>query len=137
MKKIIALFITLIAASPVLFSQTKAGKVDSVKHATYYTCPMHSEIVSEQAGKCPKCGMELNLSGKEQLNRSVTKNYTCPIHLDVFKHKPGKCPQCGQKLSLSTKEQMKSEVVKANTCSMHPEIALDKDGKCPKCNDGK
>lgn len=24
-----------------------------------YTCPMHSEVVSDKPGKCPKCGMEL------------------------------------------------------------------------------
>lgn len=28
-----------------------------------YTCPMHSEIVSEQPGNCPKCGMVLVLKG--------------------------------------------------------------------------
>jgi transcription initiation factor IIE alpha subunit len=134
MKKIIVLLITIFAASPVLFSQTKAGKVDTVKHATFYSCPKHAEIVSEEPGKCPKCGMELNLSPKEQLNKRVTKNYSCPVHLDVFTHNPGKCPQCGQKLALSTKEQMKTEVVKSNTCPMHPDIALDKEGKCPKCS---
>ncbi len=24
-----------------------------------YTCPMHPEVISEQPGNCPKCGMEL------------------------------------------------------------------------------
>lgn len=24
-----------------------------------YTCPMHPEVVSDKAGKCPKCGMKL------------------------------------------------------------------------------
>lgn len=24
-----------------------------------YTCPMHSEIQSDQPGMCPKCGMQL------------------------------------------------------------------------------
>ena len=27
--------------------------------AVTYTCPMHPEVVSDQAGKCPKCGMTL------------------------------------------------------------------------------
>ncbi|MFA5991769.1 MAG: heavy metal-binding domain-containing protein [Candidatus Doudnabacteria bacterium] len=26
---------------------------------TTYTCPMHPEVVSNEPGKCPKCGMEL------------------------------------------------------------------------------
>jgi len=24
-----------------------------------YTCPMHPEVVSDEPGKCPKCGMNL------------------------------------------------------------------------------
>jgi rubrerythrin len=24
-----------------------------------YTCPMHPEVISDQPGKCPKCGMDL------------------------------------------------------------------------------
>jgi hypothetical protein len=27
--------------------------------ATVYTCPMHPEVTSDKAGKCPKCGMDL------------------------------------------------------------------------------
>jgi hypothetical protein len=27
--------------------------------ATQYTCPMHPEVVADQPGKCPKCGMDL------------------------------------------------------------------------------
>ena len=27
--------------------------------ATTYTCPMHPEVVSEQPGHCPDCGMKL------------------------------------------------------------------------------
>ncbi len=29
------------------------------KAATVYVCPMHPEVVSNQPGKCPKCGMNL------------------------------------------------------------------------------
>ena len=24
-----------------------------------YTCPMHPDVISDQPGKCPKCGMNL------------------------------------------------------------------------------
>ena len=27
--------------------------------AMNYTCPMHPEVMSDKAGKCPKCGMDL------------------------------------------------------------------------------
>lgn len=30
-----------------------------MNNKTMYTCPMHSEIIKEVPGKCPKCGMEL------------------------------------------------------------------------------
>jgi hypothetical protein len=31
-----------------------------VKEVTY-TCPMHPEVISNKPGKCPKCGMNLEL----------------------------------------------------------------------------
>jgi len=133
MKKLVIIVFSILFTLPSLVAQTKAGKVDTVKHESIYTCPMHNEVASHQPGKCPTCGMDLTLTNKEQMKRNVVKNYTCPVHLDVTKHDPGKCPKCGKKLNLSPKEQMKAEVVKLYTCPMHPEVALDKNGKCPKC----
>ena len=52
-----------------------------------YTCPMHHEVIKEQPGKCPICGMNLD---KIQ--------YTCPMHPQVVKDLPGKCPICGMTL---------------------------------------
>ncbi|MEX1052152.1 MAG: heavy metal-binding domain-containing protein [Patescibacteria group bacterium] len=31
-----------------------------------YTCPMHPEVVSDQPGRCPKCGMKLVLESQAQ-----------------------------------------------------------------------
>jgi hypothetical protein len=31
-----------------------------------YSCPMHPEVVSDKAGKCPKCGMNLTPKAKEK-----------------------------------------------------------------------
>lgn len=133
MKKIIFIAITLFVFSPAIIAQTKAGRKDTTTHTTYYTCPKHSEVVNAKPGKCPKCGMKLNASGKEQMKASVTKNYSCPIHVEVASHHPGNCPKCGKKMNLSPKEQMKAVVAKIYTCPMHPEVALDKSGNCPKC----
>jgi transcription initiation factor IIE alpha subunit len=132
MKKVLFVFIAVLLCSTSLMAQ-KAGKTDTTKHIAYYTCPMHPEYVSHQPGTCPKCGMKLNQSSKEQMKATVMKNYTCPVHIDVFAHDPGKCPKCGKALMLSTKEQMKAEVTKLQTCPMHPDVALNKDGVCPKC----
>lgn len=32
-----------------------------------YTCPMHPEVRSDKPGKCPKCSMELNREGIDDL----------------------------------------------------------------------
>jgi len=133
MKRIIISILILFVAMPVCFAQSKAGKTDTTKHATFYTCPHHSDVVENAPGKCVKCGMALVLSGKEQMKASTTKSYRCAVHVDQISHDAGKCPVCGKKLHLSAKEQMKAEVAKVYTCPMHPQVALDKDGKCPKC----
>lgn len=115
-----------------VFAQEKAGKKDTAQHIVLYTCPMHPDVTSDKPGKCPKCGMDLSLSKKEEMKKEVTKSYTCPVHADVVSDKPGKCPQCRKKLVLS-KEEMKMEVMKTYTCPMHRDVASDKPGKCPKC----
>lgn len=125
--------VTSLLLSVSVFAQEKAGKKDTTHHTVMYTCPKHSDVASSEAGKCPKCGMDLHLSAKEEMKMQVTKTYSCPIHKEITSHDPGKCPQCGRKLNLSPKEQMKAEVAKIYTCPMHPDVSLDKDEKCPKC----
>ena len=112
-----------------LFAQTKGGRKDTTKHATFYTCPMHDTIAMKQPGNCPICGMKLNLSKKEEMKMDLTKNYTCPTHLNVVSDKPGNCSICGMSLQLSSKEKAKL----GYTCPMHPNVKSDKGGKCPNC----
>ena len=133
MKKLFALTVAVVIASAGLFAQNKAGKVDKSPKNALYACPMHPEVTGHKAGTCPKCGMALSLSKKEEMKANELKNYTCPSHTDVTSHDPGKCPKCGKTLNLSDKEQMKAGVTKVYTCPMHPNVALTKDGVCPKC----
>ena len=56
-----------------------------------YTCPMHPEVVSEEQGHCPECGMTLMPS-------AAPATYTCPMHLEIVTEEPGHCPECGMKL---------------------------------------
>jgi len=64
MKKviIISMFVTSFAItfSACNNSTTKKSDVESstVASATY-TCPMHSEVIKNEPGDCPICGMEL------------------------------------------------------------------------------
>jgi FtsP/CotA-like multicopper oxidase with cupredoxin domain len=59
-----------------------------------YACPMHSEVTSDQPGRCPKCGMKLLAT---QVPAAVT-TYACPMHPEVTSDQPGRCPKCGMKL---------------------------------------
>lgn len=36
-------------------------KTEKMDMAATYTCPMHPEVTSDKAGKCPKCGMDLEM----------------------------------------------------------------------------
>ena len=65
------------------------------KDSVIYTCTMHPEVVSDKAGKCPKCGMDLVQKKKKM---EAKKTYTCTMHPDVASDKPGKCPKCGMDL---------------------------------------
>jgi len=59
--------------------------------AVAYACPMHPEVVSEEPGHCPKCGMKL-------LPVEAPASYVCPMHPEVVSEQPGHCPKCGMKL---------------------------------------
>ena len=79
-----------------------------------YTCPMHPEVISDQPGSCPECGMHLvpveaqedhaNHSGHSghdhahHAGAQAPAQYTCPMHPEVISEEPGSCPECGMHL---------------------------------------
>lgn len=87
---VIALFATFAAFS----QKAKAAPDTTLKSYLTYSCSMHPQYVSNVAGKCPKCGMNMTLSKKEQMKAEVVKLYTCPMD-KVISTNAGKCPICG------------------------------------------
>jgi len=67
-----------------------------------YTCPMHPEVVQDEPGSCPKCGMALEPKGIP-LAQTITE-YTCPMHPEIVQDHPGSCPKCGMALEPRTIE---------------------------------
>jgi len=59
-----------------------------------YACPMHPEVLGDEPGRCPKCGMKLLAASAP----TVPSLYVCPMHPDVKSEKPERCPRCGMKL---------------------------------------
>jgi FtsP/CotA-like multicopper oxidase with cupredoxin domain len=57
-----------------------------------YSCPMHPEVVREEPGHCPECGMKLLAT------EAPATTHTCPMHPDVVSDTAGHCPECGMKL---------------------------------------
>lgn len=93
----------------VLFSAC-SNPTDSNKHEQHqtaiYTCPMHPEIESKEAGNCPICNMKLVLKINENAPDSTNHQqhqgiiYTCPMHPEIESKEEGICPKCKMNLEL-------------------------------------
>jgi len=117
----------------------------------FYTCPMHSEVVSSKPGDCPKCGMTLAkktvVSKSQAKSSSKTETKSENKHNDDAKKvkKVSESTKADASKSVSnskiktqnkniTESKSESRVLSQKyTCPMHPEVSSGQPGKCPKC----
>jgi Ni,Fe-hydrogenase III large subunit len=132
-----------------------------------YTCPMHPEVIQDEPGSCPKCGMTLveqgssepvsghdhsmagmaGMAGMEHEGHAQTGvSYSCPMHPEVVQNEPGSCPKCGMTLVAQDDNHIEhdrpmpvmeheghTQAQPTYSCPMHPEVIQDEPGACPKC----
>jgi hypothetical protein len=84
-----------------------------------WTCPMHPEVVDNEAGKCPICSMNLVATRLDLV-------WTCQEHTTIAEPVAGKCRICHRDLI---------RVIKAMswTCRAHPTVDAIDPGRCPTC----
>ncbi|HKJ69139.1 MAG TPA: efflux RND transporter periplasmic adaptor subunit [bacterium] len=132
-----------------------------MKAAQQYTCPMHADVIEDEPGDCPICGMDLvPLNSAEaaatehdhsehqpqQAQASAQQNegaqlWTCGMHPNVIRDEPGNCPICGMNLtplkgstqataSSADGKKGKGEILYWRA-PMDPSYISDKPGKSP------
>lgn len=95
-KKVLAAGLYLVVLSITWIDVAEAGE-------TYWTCPMHPQIVQQEPGTCPICGMDLvekqsprtpEENGKpagDEASRKI-KHWVAPMDPTYIRDEPGKSP---------------------------------------------
>ncbi len=78
-----------------------------------FGCPMHADVQSKVAGKCPKCNMTLIAVG--QPGSQDEGFFTCPMHPEIQLAQPVICQKCRMKLIKAAPPESSDYVVKLET----------------------
>jgi len=106
-----------------------------------YVCPMHPDVVRDEPGSCPKCGMFLvpreaqadatqaHAAHKKRDDNTDAAIRSARKHTghEQMIHSP--TADAGEKPEQSAQHETMLEYV----CPMHPEVVQDGPGDCPKC----
>ena len=80
-----------------------------------WTCGMHPQVIQDEPGQCPICGMNLvpldgTSEAEEHDHAAETELWTCPMHPSILEPQPGQCPICGMEL-VPAKDEMGMDYV--------------------------
>ena len=64
--KLLLLWMLMFSITLVVNSRSPGGRSFAQQKDIQYSCPMHPEVKSKQAGSCPKCGMTLKQKSAER-----------------------------------------------------------------------
>jgi len=144
-------------------SMQSPAKETAMEHAQKhldptYVCPMHPQIVKDEAGSCPICGMDLvaveaeqeetpqmtmasmqspaKETAMEHAQKHLDPTYVCPMHPQIVKDEAGSCPICGMDLVEVEAEQPQNSAKKDKkilywVAPMDPNYRRDEPGKSP------
>jgi hypothetical protein len=85
------LFVLILCSNSIAQNSDATKKKATVQtEKVVFSCPMHQEVFSDKAGKCPKCGMTL----EKQVEFADKACYSCPMHSEIKSDKMGKCSKC-------------------------------------------
>ncbi len=87
-------------------TETKEVEHDEHGEHAHYACPMDCEDgkVYDEAGQCPKCGMDLTQVSEEEAHTDEAEahdhehEFACPMHPEETGHEGDKCGKCGMAL---------------------------------------
>jgi FtsP/CotA-like multicopper oxidase with cupredoxin domain len=102
---------------PLLYGAADGGQVGA-----HYVCPMHPEVTSAEAARCPKCGMKLVVATALEGGRAdgdTSSAAVVAMHADGAHH---------QGVGTST-----AAARPTHACPMHPEITGSGPTECPIC----
>jgi Cu+-exporting ATPase len=102
------------------------------QEAAQYTCPMHPEVVADQPGDCPKCGMHL-----VPVNNSDSQAHSSHDNCHAHEHAHHTNPKTTAPVRGGKYDKVPAGHAGAvYTCPMHPEVRQTKPGACPLCGMG-
>ncbi|XGA81360.1 hypothetical protein OR573_06945 [Halomonas sp. CH40] len=95
-----------------------------------YVCPMHPEVVKDEPGSCPKCGMDLVAREAGE----STPDHDHEHHHDEHQHHgPEHEHDYHDHGDGNEHDHSQENTGTEYTCPMHPEIVRYEPGSCPKC----